>query len=87
MSQCHNCQHRENEWKVRQSDLEFEIKRIKEDLAQEKVTLELLYQKESKKIIDKYHKERTMREAETKKWLAKYDLMVSEYELRLSQAN
>ena len=80
MRSCPNCQQREQECRVLQSDLEFEIKKVKEDLAQEKVTLELQYQKETKKVIDKYHKKRSMREEETRKWLNKYDGMVQDYQ-------
>jgi hypothetical protein len=39
-----------------EADLLFEIKKMKEDLAQEKVTLQLQFQKESKKVLEKYQK-------------------------------
>jgi len=56
-----------------------------EDLAQEKVTLELQFQKESKRIMEKYNKEKCEREEENKKWIAKYDCMVEEFEEKIKQ--
>lgn len=41
-----------------QSDADFEIKKMTEDLAQEKVLLEMQYQKEHKKVMEKYFKEK-----------------------------
>ena len=41
-----------------QSDTDFELKKMTEDLAQEKVLLEMQYQKEHKKLMDKYCKEK-----------------------------
>jgi hypothetical protein len=50
MSCCPQCQEKENKYRILQSDLEFEIKKMTEDLACEKVALEMQYQKESKKM-------------------------------------
>lgn len=38
------------------------------------------YQKDIKRALEKYNKEKQEREYENKNWLAKYDAMVREYE-------
>lgn len=52
---------------------------MSEDLAQEKVLLEMQYQKDLKKAVEKFQKEKQQREQENKKWIAKYDAMVTKF--------
>ena len=49
------------------------------------MTLELQYQKETKKVIEKYHKEKGIREEENKKWLDKYDGMLEQCKSQIVQ--
>ena len=49
---------------------------MREDLAEEKVYLEQQLQKDYKKAIQKYNRERVEREEENQKWISKYDNMV-----------
>jgi|JI9StandDraft_2_1071091.scaffolds.fasta_scaffold1939602_1 hypothetical protein len=55
---CEECKAKEKRLKIMQSDADFEIKKMTEDLAQEKVLLEMQYQKEHKKVMEKYFKEK-----------------------------
>lgn len=77
---CEGCKAKEKQLKIVKADAEFEIKKMNEDLAQEKVLLEIQYQKDLKRAIDRFQKEKQEREEENKKWLAKYDAMVSRFE-------
>lgn len=58
---------------------------MREDLAEEKVYLEQQLQKDYKKAIQKYNKERVEREEENQKWISKYDNMVCEFEEKIDQ--
>lgn len=48
---CPHCQEKEKKMRVIQSDTEFELKKMTEDLAEEKVLLEMQFQKEYKKAM------------------------------------
>lgn len=41
------------------------------------------YQKESKRMAERYHRERGEREEENRKWLQKYDQLVEDYEAKI----
>ena len=56
---------------------------MREDLAEEKVLLELNYQKQLKKNIEKYQKEKQQRSDQNKNWINKYDKMVISYETQI----
>ncbi len=82
---CPHCQEKEKKMRVIQSDTEFELKKMTEDLAEEKVLLEMQFQKEYKKAMEKYNKEKKEREDENKKWMTKYDSMVSHFQLDIQK--
>ena len=82
---CEQCHSKDKKIRILQADIDFEIKKMNEDLAQEKVLLELQYQKQNKKINQKYMKEKQERDAENRKWLMKYDKMVQQYEDSIEQ--
>lgn len=63
--------------------MSFQVKKLEEDMAHQKITLHLAHQKETQKLTDKIAAEKHDREVENKKWIEKYDSMVSSFELKL----
>lgn len=59
---CDNCAALEKKVSVLQADMEFEIKKQKEDHASAKVTLEISLQKEIKKLQEKQSRDRGERD-------------------------
>jgi hypothetical protein len=82
---CAECRVKDKKIQILQADLDFELKKMSEDLAQEKVMLEMQFQKELKRAAEKYSKEKAEREEENKKWMAKHDKIVAEYESSIEQ--
>lgn len=76
MALCENCQVKDKKIKILEADLQFQFRKMQEDLASEKVTQEMAFQKEIKKLMEKYSKEKSEREEENKKWIIKYDQTV-----------
>lgn len=62
-----------------EAELTFEIKKLTEDMAEQKITLEMSYLKEIKKLSDKLQHEKEEREVENRKWMEKYDSMTLFY--------
>lgn len=55
MTDCQGCTQRDKHYKVLEVELQFEIKKLTEDMALQKVKLELAHQKEAKKWADRLH--------------------------------
>jgi hypothetical protein len=53
---CIECQEKNKQYAVRKADYDFEIKKLREDLALEKVSLEMQFQKEAKRLAERYNK-------------------------------
>ena len=56
-----------------QADFEFEFRKLSEDKSTEKALYEISTQKEMRKWMEKYSKEKKDHEEDNKKWIQKFD--------------
>ncbi len=84
MKTCERCSNLEKKYKILSAETSFEIKKLEEDMAHQKITLHLSHQKEIQKLNERLAQEKKDKELENKKWIEKYDSMCRSYESKLS---
>jgi hypothetical protein len=50
---CEKCKLKERQFKILEVELQFEVKKLNEDIAHQKLTLEMAHQREIKKFMEK----------------------------------